>query len=395
MPTNLSPEAVAARQRYMQASSLEEQIKTLREYIALVPKHKGTENLLYNLKKRLSKLQYELEKKLEKVKKGRSSSVSPFSIKKEGAGQIVIIGATNAGKSSLLKALTGVDVEIAAYNFTTKLPALGMMKYEDILIQMIELPAIFENMNVKQGNGRQILSAIRNSDAILILIDISIDPISQMELILRELESANIRLNMPKLPVVIEKTGSGGIVVIFHGKRIDSNRKDIVDLLVDRKIHNAIVRITDTCTLDDVIDALNTKLISKKAIIVANKGDVEGSRHNFWILKRRYGDRFQIHPISVLKNKGITELSRKIFDLLEVIRVYTKEPGKEPSPIPIVLPKKAVVQDVAERLHNKFLENFKYAKLFRQDSKDRRKMTKKQVGINYELQDKDIIQFYA
>ncbi|HUX98314.1 MAG TPA: GTPase [Candidatus Deferrimicrobium sp.] len=392
MPVNLSPEAVAARQKYMEANTLEEQITTLREYIAAVPKHKGTENLLYTLKKRLSKLQYEQDKRIEKAKKGRSTAVSPFSIKKEGAGQIVIIGMANSGKSSLLKALTTIDVEIADYPFTTQLPQIGMFKYENVLIQIIELPAIFQDMNVKEGSGRQILSAIRNADVVVILLDLSSDPLAQMELILTELASANIRLNIPKLPVNITKTGSGGIVVVFHGERIESNRKDIVDLLMDRKIHNAIVKISDNCRLDDVIDALNHKIANKKAIIVANKGDIEGSKENFRELAKHYAKRFQILPVSLTKNAGILLLMQELYKQLEVIRVYTKEPGKDPSPKPIVLPRGAVVEDVATRLHNKFLNNFKYAKITHSDTN--KAVTKKQVGLNYELEDGDIIQFF-
>ncbi|NVM54192.1 MAG: 50S ribosome-binding GTPase, partial [Candidatus Helarchaeota archaeon] len=316
-----------------------------------------------------------------------------FSIKKEGAGQIAIVGVTNSGKSSLIKILTNVDTEIAGYPFTTQLPVVGMMPYEDLLIQLIELPAIFEHMNVKGGNGRQILSAIRNADAIILIVDISIDPLPQMNLILSELESANIRLNMRKLPVIITKTGSGGIVVIFQGKRIDSKRKDIVDLLLDRKIHNAIVKISDNCSSYDIIDALNYNIANINAIIVANKGDLDGSKENFRTLAKHYSKQFQILPISVSKNLGILNLKQEIFKHLDVLRVYSKEPGKGVSPKPIVLPKGAIVQDVAKHLHNRFLKNFKYAKITRQPTKSQ--VTKKQVGINYELQDRDIIQFYT
>jgi len=395
LPTNLSPEAVAARQRYMEASTLEDQIKSLREYIAAVPKHKGTENLLYNLKKRLSKLQYELEKKQEKAKKGRSTTVSPFNIKKEGAGQVVIIGETNVGKSSLISMLTNVEPEIADYPFTTQLPVIGMMNFEDLLIQLIELPAMFEHMNVKSGNGRQILGAIRSADLLLLLIDVSRNPLPQMQLILNELESANIRLNIKKLPVTLTKTGQGGIVVIFQGQRIEGNRKDIVELLQDRKIHNAIVKISDNCTLNDVIDALNSKITNKKAIIIANKGDIEGSKKYFRLLTKNYARQFPIIAISAKKKVGMLSLKSEIFKQLEVIRVYTKEPGKPPSPRPIILPIGSNVEDVAKRLHNRFLTNFKYARLMRPHPRYNKQFIKKQVGVSYELEDGDIIQFFT
>jgi len=394
MPTNLSPEAIEARQRYMEASSLEDQIKTLREYIATVPKHKGTEKLLYNLKKSLSKLEYKREKQIEKAKKGKSTVVSPFSIKKEEAGQVVIIGVTNSGKSSLMNALTNTNAEIGDYPFKTNLPIIGMLPYEDILIQLIELPAIVENMNRKEGNGRQILSAIRNTDAVLILIDIAGDPLPQMELILGELELANIRLNMPKIPVTITKTGSGGIIVSYQGPNITCDRKTITDLLQDRKIRNAIVKIYENCLVDDIIDALNFKIANKIALIVANKGDIEGSKERFQILMSHYANQFRIVPISVCRKIGFPELKKELFELLRVIRVYTKEPSKEPSLKPIVLPKGSTVEDVATRLHEKFLTNFKYARITRQKRRENSKVTKMQVGLNYLLEDRDLIQFF-
>lgn len=394
MPINLSPEAIAAQQRYMQASTLEDQIKALREYIAEVPKHKGTEKLLYNLKKSLSKLEYKLEKRTERAKLGKSAIVSPFSIKKEEAGQVVIVGMTNSGKSSLMNALTNVNTEVGDYPFKTQLPVVGMIPYEDILIQLIELPAIVEGMNAKEGNGRQILSAIRNSDCVIVLVDISVDPVPQMELILRELETANIRLNMPRLPVSITKTGSGGILIVYQGPNIDCDRKTITDLLMDRRIRNGVVKIYENCVIDDVIDALNFKITNRSAIIIANKGDIEGSKDHFQTLTNLYLDRFRIVPISTAKKIGMPELKKEIFELLGVIRVYTKEPGKEPSLKPIVLTKGSEVEDLAKRLHVKFLNNFKYARITRQKRREDSRVTKMQVGLNYELEDRDIVQFF-
>jgi small GTP-binding protein len=394
MPTNVSPEAMAAEQRYMEANTLEDQIKALREYIAAVPKQKGTEKLLSNLKKTLSKLEGKLEKRMEKAKLGKSAIISPFSIKKEGAGQVVIIGVTNSGKSSLMNALTNVNAEVGDYPFKTQLPVVGMIPYEDILIQLIELPAIIEGMNIKEGNGRQILSAIRNSDCVMILLDISLNPVPQLELILKELEAANIRLNMPKLPVTITKTGSAGILIVYQGPNITCDRKTIMDLLMDRGIHNAVVKIYENCVIDDVIDALNFKIANKTAIVVANKGDIEGSKDHFQTLIYQYLDRFRIVPISTAKKIGMPELKKEIFELLGVIRVYTKEPGKEPSPKPIVLTKGSEVEDLAKRLHVKFLTNFKYARITRQKRREDSRVTKMQVGLNYELEDRDIVQFF-
>jgi ribosome-interacting GTPase 1 len=123
--------------------------------IKFAPKHKGGHNLLSQLKQRLKKLK-------EESKRGKTSSKPKFSIKKEGAGQVCIIGLTNSGKSTLLKALTNVEVEIADYPFTTKEPVVGMMNFGDVLIQLIEIPSTFDS---------EFTSLIQNADEILILID--------------------------------------------------------------------------------------------------------------------------------------------------------------------------------------------------------------------------------
>lgn len=394
MSANLPSEAIEARQRFLESTSLNDQIKTLKEYIATIPKQKGTEKLLSNLKKTLSKLEYKLEKQLEKAKKSKGAVTSPFSIKKEEAGQAVIIGMTNSGKSSLMNALTNVNAEVGDYPFKTNLPVIGMLPYEDILIQLIELPAIVENMNIKEGIGRQILSVIRNTDIVLMLIDISKNPLPQVELILKELEEANIRLNMPRLPVTITKTGSGGIIIAYQGPNITCDQKVITDLIQDRKIRNAVVKVYENCVVDDIIDALNFKIANKNALIIANKGDIEGTKTHFQALMNQYATQFRIVPVSVSRKIGFPELKKEIFELLRVIRVYTKEPGKEASLKPIVLPKGSVVEDVAKRLHEKFLVNFKYAKITRQKRRENSKVTKIQAGLNYELEDRDVLQFF-
>ena len=127
----------------------------MEEMIKFAPRHKGGHNLLSQLKQRLKKLK-------EESKKGKSSSKPKFSIKKEGAGQVCIIGLTNSGKSTLLKALTNVDVEIADYPYTTKEPVVGMINYGGVLIQLIEIPSTFDPDTT---------SLMQTADEIIALID--------------------------------------------------------------------------------------------------------------------------------------------------------------------------------------------------------------------------------
>jgi hypothetical protein len=156
MPINAGPEYFVAEKRYLEAKSKEEKIKAMEEMIRLLPKHKGTHNVLAQLKRRL--------KRLKEGKVTKSTAKPRFSIKKEGAAQVCIVGLTNSGKSSLLKAITDANVEVADYPFTTKLPVVGMTKYGDVLIQMVEIPSTFDP---------DFLSILQTCDLILILIDSS------------------------------------------------------------------------------------------------------------------------------------------------------------------------------------------------------------------------------
>ncbi|MDX1388866.1 MAG: GTPase, partial [Acidobacteriota bacterium] len=135
MPANLSPEYHDAEEQYKRASTPDEKLTALRRMLSTIPKHKGTEKLQGDIKKRIAKLKQQLENQVKK--KGYSVTVD-----REGAGQITVVGAPNAGKSQLVRALTGVEVEVAPYPYTTQMPAPAMMPYEDVLIQLVDLPPI-------------------------------------------------------------------------------------------------------------------------------------------------------------------------------------------------------------------------------------------------------------
>jgi len=164
MPVNAGPEYFAAEKKYHRAKSKEEKIEALEEMIRALPKHKGAENLLAQFRRRLAKL--------KKQTTTKATAKPKFSIRKEGAAQICIIGLTNSGKSSLLKALTRANVEIADYPYTTKKPEVGMMDFGDIQLQLIEIPSTFD---------LDVISLLHTCDEILVLLDATQDIHKQKE----------------------------------------------------------------------------------------------------------------------------------------------------------------------------------------------------------------------
>ncbi len=386
MPTNVTAEYLAAEEEYRNAKTITEKIKALEKMYATVPKHKGTEKLRLQIKRRLAELRKELEKQQAQ---GRGGGYS-FSVKKEGAAQIVLAGLPNVGKSFLLRQLTGVDTDVADYPFTTVEPIPGMMKHKDVQIQLVEVPGLVEGAALGKGMGTQLLAVIRNADAIAIVIDLSQDPIRQMEIILKEFERAGIKLNKRRPRIEIKRTPTGGIVINGQ-ENIKGDIGEVMKMLREEKIHSAEITVKEPVTLEEFADALDESLVWRRAIIIANKGDAPGSRENYEKLVREYGDRFKIVPVSAKKGINIDVVKDALYELADIIRVFTKSPGEEPAYPPIALKKGSTVLDVAKRIHKDFAKNFKYARVWGKSVK----FPGQRVGADHVLEDGDIVEIHA
>lgn len=199
MPTNAGPEYAAAEQEFQYASTNEEKLRALEKMYSLAPKHKSSEGLLNEIKQKLSKFKEKEEK--EKVKKG---SGGLFSIKKEGAAQVVLIGPTNSGKSWILNKLTGAKVQIAEYAFTTKLPEQGTMDFEGVKLQLIEIPAFFDGF-YNSEKGPSLFAILRECDLIAVVLDGEKDLILQLKMIGGELRKGGIILDGVQKPGIYAK----------------------------------------------------------------------------------------------------------------------------------------------------------------------------------------------
>jgi len=181
MPANLPPEYYEAERLYKEAQGHQAKIAALENLISTVPKHKGTDKLRADMRRRLSKL------RTEGAKSKKSGKGDLFSVQKEGAEQVVLVGHPNAGKSSLLAALTNASPMIADYPMTTVMPLPGMMPYEDILFQLVDLPPVgFE------ATDGWVSGIIRNAGLILLVVDLSDAPEAQVSLLLDQLSEWNI-----------------------------------------------------------------------------------------------------------------------------------------------------------------------------------------------------------
>jgi len=389
MPANLPAEAKHKWREASETRRPEEKIERLQEFLSLVPKHKGTENLRAQVKRKIAILRKEIA---EKKRKKAGVGGPKFFVEKEGDAQIVILGPTNVGRSSLLSLLTNAKVEISNYLYTTKEPTPGMFQYKDLHFQIVEAPALMGGSADRGTWGLQTLTAARNADGLLLMIDLSQDPVEQLSLISQELEKARILTRKPKARVEIERKYMGaGLKIIILGHLVDCTSKDVEQLLKSYGIRDAAVKIQGEATIDDVEDAVFEGTVYRPAVIIANKADVPKANERIEKLKGLVGEEMKILPVSCEAKFGLEKLGSEIFEMLDIIRVYTKEPNyRFPSEKPFTVRKGSTVFDLARRIHSDFYKQFSYAKVW----SGRLRFSPQKVGGSFILEDGDTVEIH-
>ena len=328
MPTNLPPEYFEAEKRYRAAASPADKIGCLEELIGTIPKHKGTDKLRADLRRRLSKL-----KSATQTKKSLGRQDSVYRIDREGAGQVVVVGPPNVGKSALVAALTNATPEVADFPFTTWTPTPGMMRLENIQFQLIDTPPL--NRDYIEP---ELLDLIRRADLVLLVVDLQTDPIQQLE--------------------------------------------ETVALLVE---HRIVPR-----HLEDRYPQ-QPGLTFIPFLVLANKSDDEGSDEDFEIFCELLEDDWPLLPLSAVTGRNLELLRQTVFERLEVIRIYSKAPGKEPDlTAPFVMKKGGTVGDFAGKIHKDFVDSLKLARIWGEDVYDGQP-----VGRDHVLHDGDVVELHS
>ncbi len=389
MPANLPPETKKKWVEVTLTRNPEEKLRLMVEFMSMVPKHKGTEKMCRQVKRQMAQLKDEIEEKKEAAKSRGGFS---YFIEKAGAAQVVVIGPTNAGRSSLLKASTNSTVEVALWPFTTRLPTPGMLPYLDIQFQLVEAPAIVDGSSEGKFDGFQVLSLARNADGIIIMVDLTDDPAGNLIMTRVELENARILTAEPKGSVEITRRGYGrDIQFIWDGDLEGCTTEDVVQLLAEYRIRSALVRIIGKVTLETVEDTIFGNAVYRPTMVLANKVDIMKDRavlESVWNAAKP----LEVYAVSVENTKDLGEkLGKCLFDMLDIIRVYTKQPGKAAATEPIVARKGLNVGELAKTIHSDFYENFKYAKIWGPSAK----FDGERVGLDRGLDDGDIIQFHT
>jgi len=329
MPANLTPEYKKAELEFRAAATTEEKIAALEHMMAVIPKHKGTEKMQADLKKRISKFR-------EQAEKSGGKRGDLYFVRAEGAGQVILLGPPNSGKSSLMRRLTNARPEVGEYPFTTTKPFPGMMEYEDIKIQLVDLgPAADGELEPFHKN------LARTADLTLLVVD-------------------------------------------FGAADPALDTKQIIDALARSKTE--LVR-----TLPEEVPEYGVK--PRPALIALNKYDIDEDDILLGEFRAAVGDALDILPISCADGRGVEELRRAIFSALDIIRVYSKIPGKPPDMAsPFIMRRGGTLMDFARQVHKEFAEGLRYARIW---GTNKELFDGQMVQRDYKLSDKDVIELHV
>ncbi|KAJ1454587.1 P-loop containing nucleoside triphosphate hydrolase protein [Pelagophyceae sp. CCMP2097] len=363
-------------------STTEAKIEELEKEYARTQKNKATEGHLGLVKAKLAKLRRELEEQGRKTSGGGGEG---FDVKKVGDTRVGLVGFPSVGKSTLLTTLTGTQSEAAAYEFTTLTAIPGTMKYRGARIQILDLPGIIEGASSGKGRGRQVISAARTCDLIMIILDCA-RPVTHKFLIERELSNFGIRLNESVPEVTIRRSDKGGISVQELVPQTKGLTKEIVvRICKEYKITSADVVLREDCTIDRFIDSVDGKRTYIPALYVMNKID------QLTIEELDIIDQMPNYvPISSLDGWNIDELMEAIWEKCNMLRVYTKPRGQIPDyDEPVVLHANGpTVEQFCNRIHKAIMPLFKYAWVWGSSVRHQ----PQRVGKDHVLADEDVLQ---
>ncbi|MBI1914135.1 MAG: 50S ribosome-binding GTPase [Planctomycetes bacterium] len=329
MPANLTPQYLEAEAEFKRAQTAEERLAALKKMWALLPKHKGTDKLQAELKAKLSEARDEAEQEKRSPKKGGIS----YKIPKQGAGQYVLLGAPNAGKSLLVSRLTRATPEVAAYPFTTREPVPGMMEWQDVQVELIDTPPI--TADFMEG---YLSSLVRAADAVLLVVDLGDeDGPFAAEAVLDRL--AQVKTILGGAPKPDEPHGVEHV----------------------------------------------------RTLLVANKIDLPGAADRLEVVRDLFGQRFPVHVVSAETRQGLEDLRDEIYKFLDVIRVYTKKPGK-PADLaaPFTIRRGGTLMDLASRIHRELPEKLKSARVWGTGVFDGQTVPRDHI-----LHDRDVVEIHA
>jgi ribosome-interacting GTPase 1 len=331
MAVNLTPQYHEAEAEFKRAQTAEERLECLRKMWTLVPKHKASEKLQAELKTKISETKAEVERERKSPRKGGGVS---YKIPHQGAGQILLLGGPNAGKSRILSRLTRAHPEVAPYPFTTREPAAGMMEWEDARVQLVDTPPITADFMESY-----LSSMVRSADGCALVVDLG-----------------------------------------------DDDGPFAAEAVLDR-----LGQVKTVLVGEPPVDPEDPTIEYVKTLLVANKLQAEGSQDRLDIVREMFQVRFPILALDAESGNGLEELRTALYRMLNVIRVYSKKPGKSADMAsPFTCPAGSTVAQMAELVHRDFADKLKSARIWGTGVFDGQSVTRDHV-----LHDRDVVELHV
>ncbi|MBI4643218.1 MAG: TGS domain-containing protein [Deltaproteobacteria bacterium] len=326
MPANLPPQYFEVEKRYREARSASEKLRYLEEMLAIMPKHKGTDKLKADLRRRISQL-----KDQGRGRQGPGRRTPAFLVDKEGVGQVALIGPPNTGKSSLLAALTKAQPLIADFPYSTRTPLAGMMRFENVQVQLLDTPPLGDDYL-----DPWFPDLLRRADAWALILAPPADPLEQLQAIEKILASFQLAPRKKEAAPGAAGLNTKPSLIIFH-------QSD---------------QLPDPEELEFYLEVL---------------------RENLHAL-----------PASARENRGLSPLRAALFQLLDLVRVYTRAPGKAANfTAPFVIPAGTTVFELAQRIHQDIARKFKFARVWGRETFEGQR-----VQRDYVLQEGDVVELH-
>ena len=329
MPANLTPQYQKAEDAYRRAATAEERIGCLEEMLSIIPKHKGTDRLQADLRKRLKETRSEFATEQSSQKKSQS-----YKIPRQGAGQVVLVGGPNAGKSRVVKELTNASPDVADYPFSTREPLPAMMPWEDVTVQLVDTPPVTDTHVESYLTGM-----VRAADLALLIVDGSSDDAPD--------DTAS----------VIEQF---------------SQRKTL---------------FSDRTGFDEE----DFSIVHIRTLLILTRASDPDADLRLELLEESTGRTFEVIRVELDDDASCESLRDTIYNTLEVVRVYTKPPGKPADyEAPFTVPREGTIEDLALQVHRELATNLKFARIWGEGVHDGQS-----VGREHVLSDKDLVELHV
>ncbi|MCQ8894763.1 MAG: GTP-binding protein [Methanolinea sp.] len=363
-------------------AGLEEQIRELEEELQRTPYNKATAKHIGRVKAKIARLKDEAVARAMRAGGGGEG----YSVRKSGDATVVLVGFPSTGKSTLLNTLTGTRSEVAAYAFTTLSVVPGALEHKGAKIQILDIPGLIAGAAMGKGRGKEVIGVVRSADLIVILVDVF--NASHVDVLMRELYDAGIRINRQRPDITIRKTASGG-VRMNHVGVLDLDIEEIRSILSENKMVNADVLIRGNATQEDIIDAMLGNRVYIPAFVAVNKVDLV-DRTVQGAISEEITRKFGSPPIMISAHTGynMEGLKDRIYDDLGFMRVYLKpQSGSADLEEPLIIRSGSTVEDVCRRLHRDFVERFRYARVWGTSVKH----PGQRVGLPHRLKEGDLL----